>query len=404
MKGTPLITYTDILTACHRGGASTLTSVTELRPAAGPHASVAPAKFVNRAGSTFAFETRYIDGEAVTVALVDSKQSQINRAETALALAVRDGEESVAKVPHITVDYGDKDYTDLELPHRAFDGHIRAGSLDGTPVPKTEVFQSMRNCTPANARALLETSPFSLVGGVWDATRKADQVRFRSAVVGEIIGVLADQQAEPDNRASQRGGARVDPVALSVQLTGPDLESILDAQQDELSPKLVDKIRKEIKGLKRGERISASGLGLGAIPPQLEALGGVACSRIIRSWVLSFATLRQIRFGAGAEGDAACRALLATLALSAVARAEQELYLRANCDLVEADAPVVILDERFGNSREVEPLTVDAADSLLEEAIAAAADKAGVAWSGQNLLVTGDQAIIKGAVDAEDEN
>jgi hypothetical protein len=27
-----------------------------------------------------------------------------------------------------------------------------------------------------------------------------------------------------------------------------------------------------------------------------------------------------------------------------------------------------------------------------------------VAWSGQNLLVTGDQAIIKGAVDAEDEN
>jgi hypothetical protein len=52
----------------------------------------------------------------------------------------------------------------------------------------------------------------------------------------------------------------------------------------------------------------------------------------------------------------------------------------------------------------VEPLTVDAADSLLEEAIAAAADKAGVAWSGQNLLVTGDQAIIKGAVDAEDEN
>lgn len=398
-----MITYTDLLAACRRGGASTLTSVTELRPAAGLHASVAPAKFVNRVGSTFAFETRYIDGEAVTVALLDSKQSQINRAETATALAIRDGEETAAKVPHVTVDYGDKDYTDLELPHRAFDGHIRAGSLDGTPVPKTEIFQSLRNCTPANARALLETSPFSLVGGVWDATRKADQVRFRSAVVGEIIGVLADQQADPDSRASLRGGARVDPVAMSVQLSGPDLESILEAQQDELSPKLVEKIRKEIKGLKKGERVSASGLGLGAIPPQLDALGGVACSRIIRSWVLSFATLRQIRFGTGADGDAACRALLAALALSAVARAEQELYLRANCDLVEAGAPVVTLDERFGNSCELEPLTVDAADALLEEAIAAATDKAGVTWRGQDLLITGDQAIIKGAVDAEDE-
>nr|WP_227871313.1 type I-U CRISPR-associated RAMP protein Csb1/Cas7u [Corynebacterium provencense] len=399
-----MITLTDLLTASQRGGSSTLTSVTELRPAAGPHASVAPAKFVNRSGSTFAFETRYIDGEAVNVALLDSKQSQLNRAESALSLAVRDGEETAAKIPHITVDYGEKDYTDLELPHRAFDGHVRAASLDGVPVPQTEQFQALRNCTPANARPLLETSPFSLVGGVWDSTRRADQVRFRSALVGEIIGVLADQQAAGDNLSSLRGGARVDPVAMSVQLSGPDLEKILDAQQDELSSKLVEKIRKEIKGLKKGERISASNLGLGGIPPQLDALGGVACSRIIRSWVLSFAALRQIRFGAGAEGDVACRALLAALALNSIARAEQELYLRANCDLVEAAAPVVTLDERFGSSRELEPLTVDAADALLEEAMELAARKAGVVWSGQDMRVTGDPAIIRGAVDeSEDE-
>jgi CRISPR-associated protein Csb1 len=52
-------------------------------------------------------------------------------------------------------------------------------------------------------------------------------------------------------------------------------------------------------------------LGLGGIPPTLDTLAGVACIRIIRSDVLSFATLRQIRFGADAEGNAACRALLA---------------------------------------------------------------------------------------------
>lgn len=400
-----MINYEDLLSACRRGGASTLTSVTELRPAAGAHASVAPAKFVNRVGSTFAFESRYVDGEAVTVALLDSKQSQVNRAETALALAIRDEEETATKIPHITVDYGDKDFTDLELPHRAFDGHIRAASLDGVPVPKTDVFQSLRNCTPANARALLETSPFSLVGGAWDATRKSDQVRFRSAVVGEIIGVLADQDAAADSLASKRGGARVDPVAMSVQLSGADLQTILDAQRDELSEKTANKIQDEIKKAKKDERISASSLGLGGIPPQLDALGGVACSRIIRSWVLSFATLRQIRFGAGAEGDAACRALLAALALSSVARAEQELYLRANCDLVEAGAPLVTLDQRFGNSRELEPLTVEAADALLEEAITAAADKAGVTWTGQNMQVVGNPAILRGAVaDSEDED
>lgn len=240
-----MINYEDLLSACRRGGASTLTSVTELRPAAGAHASVAPAKFVNRVGSTFAFESRYVDGEAVTVALLDSKQSQVNRAETALALAIRDEEETATKIPHITVDYGDKDFTDLELPHRAFDGHIRAASLDGVPVPKTDVFQSLRNCTPANARALLETSPFSLVGGAWDATRKSDQVRFRSAVVGEIIGVLADQDAAADSLASKRGGARVDPVAMSVQLSGADLQTILDAQRDELSEKTANKIQDE---------------------------------------------------------------------------------------------------------------------------------------------------------------
>jgi CRISPR-associated protein Csb1 len=399
-----MINYPDLLAACQRGGASTLTSVTELRPAAGPHASVAPAKFLDRSGATFAYESRYIDGSAQMTALLDSKQSQVNRAEAALALAVRDGEESAAKLPHITVDYGDRDYTDLELPHRAFDGHIRAASLDGTPVTRTEVFQDMRNCSAANARALLATSPFSLVGGAWDATRKADQARFRSAITGEIIGVLADQHATADNLSSRRGGARVDPVAMSVQLTGPDLQKILDGQRDDLSSKTIKKVSDAIKKAKKGETISASSLGLGGIPPQLDALGGVACSRIIRSWVLSFATLRQLRFGAGAEGDAACRALLAALALAGVARAEQELYLRANCDLVEDGAPVVTLDERFGNSRDLEPLTVEAADALLEEAIAAAADKAGIIWQGQNLALVGDPAVIKGAVEDSEED
>lgn len=402
-KGSTVISYDDLFKACLPGGASTLASVTELQPAAGSHASVAPAKFVSGSNSTFAFEERFIDGEARRVVVIDSKQSQINRAEGALAQSIRDDEAVVNQVPRLVVSYEDKkELMDLELPHRAFDAHIRAASLDGEPATQTKQFQALRDCTPGNARPILEASPFSLIGGVWDSTRKEDQVRFRSVMVGEIIGVVGNQDAPTSELFSKRGGARIDPVALSVQLTGPELQEILDAQRHELSAGTISTIEKKIKNLKKGERTSASNLGLGAIPPKLDALGGVACSRILRSWVVSFAGLRQIRFGAGVEGDAACRALLAALAIAAIARSEEELYLRANCDLRESGKPVVTLDERFGKERTLDPFTVEAADDLLNEAIVVAREKAGVEWNGQELRLVGNPAIIHGAVDAEE--
>ena len=65
------ITLQHLLDACSPGGASVLTSVTPLEPAAGPHASVAPAKFLEGKGRTakpvFAYERRFWDREAVTV-------------------------------------------------------------------------------------------------------------------------------------------------------------------------------------------------------------------------------------------------------------------------------------------------------------------------------------------------
>ena len=143
-------------------------------------------------------------------------------------------------------------------------------------------------------------------------------------------------------------------------------------------------------------------LGLGGIPPTLDALSGVACDRIIRSHVLSFAALRQMRFGAGADGDAACRALLAALALNALARSDAELYLRANCDLREAGAANVEMDERGGGRVSLEPLEIAEADALLDAALAAARDKAGIRWNGVVMQVTGNPAVVAGAVADED--
>jgi len=364
---------------------------------------VAPAKFASRdprdKKGAYAYERRFLGGEARTAVLIDSKQSQLNRCESALALAVADGHPLLSRMPRVTIRY-DRDgaaeeYSDLTLPHRVFDGHIRAGTVDGRPVTQLDSYRAIRNSSPANARALLDASPVSLIFGSWDSSRSTRQGRWRSALVGEIVGFCHD------HNPGMRGGARVDPVGMQIQLGEADLKALADRQRSELSAtnytRTVDAAAKS-----KGKPVSASMLGLGGIPPSLEALAGVACQPIIRSHVLSFATLRQIRFGTGPEGDAACRALLAALALNALARSDAELYLRANCDLLERGPTSVELDQRGGGRLSLEPLSVEAADALLAEALAAAEMSAGVSWNGVVLRVAGDPAIVAGAV-SDDE-
>lgn len=399
------ITLADLIDNLELGGGSVITSITELEPAAGPHASVAPAKFVDGSKSVFAYETRYIGDKAQKVVLIDSKQSELNRAEAAIEQGRQCDKEAVVKIPRAVVTYqtenGLVEYTDMELSHRIFDGHFRAGRVDGKPITENDQYRALRNSTPADMSALLKTAPAALLFGAWDSTRKSNQVRLRSALVGEIIGVLADQEPGAETRQARRGGARVDAVAASVKLSAEELSSLVDDQEAELSAKNVAARRKEAKTAKADARISASTLGLGSIPPSLEETGAVACRRIIRSWVLSLATLRQLRFGQDEEKNIAARALLAALGLNAIARAERELYIRANCDLIESAAPVVTLDQRFGRKKEFAPLTVKQTDQLLLEAIEKA-KKAGVAeWDGQTFNVEGNSAIIANAT-AED--
>ena len=249
-----------LLAACSPGGSSVLTSVTPLAPAAGEHAAIAPARYVSGRNSTYAFETRYIDGEPATVTIVDGKASSINRLEEAFSLAFREGNELLARTPHIALQYPDRIWFDFELPHRFADGHIRAGTIDGTPATDHAAYRALRDSSPANARPLLEASPFSLVLGSWDSTRKSNQVRYRSALVGEIIGVLADQG--PNNtEIAARGAARFDSASPSVQLSATDMQALLDAQADELSPKNIDEIKKLIAAAKKSGVASSPALG-----------------------------------------------------------------------------------------------------------------------------------------------
>ncbi|WP_295692277.1 type I-U CRISPR-associated RAMP protein Csb1/Cas7u [Lapillicoccus sp.] len=389
------------------GGATCLTSRTELEPAGGPQMAVAPAKFAmrNRDGGAYAYETRYLDGAPARAVLIDSKQSVLNRCEAAVAAAIDEGHPVLSRLPRIEVRYerdaAVEEYSDLTLPHRAFDGHIRAGSVDGTPVTQLEQYRAVRNATPGSARALLDASPVTLVFGGWDSSRATRQGRWRSILVGEIIGFCADDAA---TNPGLKGGARVDPVGMKIELTEAAMKQLATNQRSELSGATYDKAVKEAAKAKGGKGVSASMLGLGGIPPTLEALAGVACHRIVRSHVLSFAALRQLRFGAGPEGDAACRALLAALALNALARSDAELVLRANCDLREAGPVMVELDGRGGQVRQLDGLTIPEADALLDAALTHAEATAGVAWDGPVMHVQGNPSIVAGAVaDGQDD-
>ncbi len=371
-----------------------LTSVTRLEPAAGPHASVAPAKFVERDKSVFAYERRFWEGRAVEAVLIDSKQSQNNRLEAAIATAIADGDPVLSTMPRIELRFDNGlSLTDVQLPHRAFDGQLRAGTINGSPTTSVPEYRELRDATASHARPLLERSPMTLLLGGWDASRKSHQGRYRSILVGEIIGILADQEEGP-SRHSMRGGARIDPVGMRIDLSEEQRKKIAQAQKDELSASTY----------KNAGKKKASVLGLGGIPPALDQLGGVACQAIIRSHVLSFSALRGLRFDSESpEGDAACRAVLAALAINGLARSDAELLLRANCDLVEAEPAVVTLDKRYGDKERVDALSVDEASSLLAEAIDYAREHGGLVWDGSALVVEGNPDVLRAAGDEQQD-
>lgn len=397
-----------LLTASSAGGPSCLSSTTRLRPAGGRHTAVAPAKYLQGTGSqaksVYVYERRFLDGESRHTVLIDAKQSQLNRVEVELEKARQDGHPLLSRLPHVQVTYGEGDdaqtLTDLVLPHRVYDAHIRAGTVDGVPTTQTEQYRAVRDANPADARALLDVSPVTLVLGGWDSSRRSRQGRWRSALVGEVVGFVPPEAVgEP----GMRGGARLDPVGMQMQVPGAALKSMVEAQKPELSGSNYDKLTKLADGAK-GKPVGAAELGFGGIPPTLTSLGGVACEPILRTHVLSFAALRQMRFGAGPEGDAACRALLAALALAGLARSDAELNLRANCDLVEDGPTEVVLDQRGGQELTLTALGIDAADALLAAALAQAERAADVTWNGLAMAVTGNPDVVRGAVADQEES
>lgn len=147
-----------------------------------------------------------------------------------------------------------------------------------------------------------------------------------------------------------------------------------------------------------------STIGLGAIPPSAkkDLLDGVSVRKVISTRVVSFATVRTFHFGKGVEGDAAIRALIIAVLLRDIAGYDANPFIRANCFLSETGKPTVVLNKRYGEKEELEPLTVDLTEKLLETAYAQAHEKAGITWEGQEFLVQGNPAVLANS-SAEDD-
>jgi CRISPR-associated protein Csb1 len=375
-----------------RGGAATLNHPARYSVAGG--SVIAPARYAGRNGSEFVFETRFVDGAFRRTVLIDSKQSQSNRAEEGLLAARRDGG-AATSIPTIAVQYdGREPLTDLSLPHRAFDAHVRFATQAGRPVVKQSWYQALRDATHADLSPVFVTAPAALAFGGWDSSRRSSQLRLRGLVVSELFGVVDERE----DRLSRRSGARLDPLGQDFNVTPEQFERLVEVQREHLSPGLVEKLHKQLVAArkKKAETISASGLNLGGIPPSLDAPFGVSVPEVRRARTFSLAGLRRLRFGSNADEDVAARGALLAILLLGVAYADADPDLRAYCD-VSAPSAETRLDDQ--------PVDVDLSIPACEEFLAAAIERlpARLAWQGGVQSVAGDEALNRGAQDGSDD-
>ena len=154
----------DVLMTAVAGSAAAFRSVTRLQPIGGEGDKVFPATY---SGGVYARERRLMDGQIVDCVLIDSVQSQANRAEEALKLAAERGR---TQLPLIEVDFQEANnsfrnslpnLTSLDVPHRLADAILRDsllanGNENGARFSKSTYAQRWSRSNLWNATAVYE--------------------------------------------------------------------------------------------------------------------------------------------------------------------------------------------------------------------------------------------------------
>lgn len=284
-----------------------------------------------RAPPRHVYERRKLDATEIWCVLVDSVQSQANRLEESLLLAIADG----IAIPHIVVDFSDAKLegisriTSLDAPHRVYDAIFRDSLLDKEPFMESEVGKRIAKAKTEDASALLEISPTALLFGAWHSTGEGGGLgaKFARCLVSEIVAIDVPVDEMPDKRtgeieprtAGRRTGSRIDPLGVLRKVDVYKGESGWSTTADGAG--------------KKAKKVRPSEINHGNIAPSVQPLG-ITCDRVEHTFVLSFAALRRLRFGGG-ERDSMGRSLLAALGLLALAEQDARGYaLRSRCDLV----------------------------------------------------------------------
>ncbi len=322
------------------------------------------------------FERRRVEGEDVWCVLIDSVQSQANRLEEALLAAV-DGENGSepTHIPHVTVDFRAagleplERITSLDAPHRVYDAIMRDSLLDGVPFMQSDQGRRLAAASAADATALLEISPTSLVFGAWHSQGEGGGLgaKFPRTLVSEImaIGVPVEEyvfdkrSGELRERSSgRRTGSRIDPLGVLRKVEVFKGASGWSTDKGSAG-----------RGAKK---IRPSEINHSNIAPTVEPLG-VTADYAEHRVTITLAGIRRLRFGGG-ERDVAGRALVAALGLYAISEQDVRGYaLRSRCDLVCEGVASLELVTWDGSSSELQ-IDRASAQALYQEAYRKAED------------------------------
>lgn len=367
-----------------------------LQPAGGEGDKVFPPTYADAA---YAMEMRRVPGydDLVRCVLLDSVQSQANRAEEALQDAVDEGR---VRLPVVEVDFSEIPIVDpgsdqeglyepigrvtsLEAPHRIADAILRDSELDGTPFRNSAEGRKIIMATLRNATPLFELCPTALVYGIWDSTgpKGGLGVKFQRAVVSEIIGINA--------ALGVKTSSRIDPLGIQLK-AGPIYQGKDGQWTADPSMARVDKNKPAMAG-KDGKPSEvnhgniAPSLSKQTIDPLTEGnsrvylAGGVTIDYAEQVTVLSLPALRRLRFPLAGQSrpnpevNLAAQTVLAALGLcGAVLATERGLDLRSRCLLWSTESPTWELLSATGGQPQKFTLSADEAISLLDDAVAAA--------------------------------
>lgn len=364
----------------------------KLQPAGGEGDKVFPPTY---AGAVYAVEKRKIPerDEPVQCVLLDSVQSQANRMEEALQMAVDGGD---LALPLVQVDFSEDSsklldplgkITSLQVPHRLADAILRDSQYAGIDFrdPEHGKGKGIDTASLQNATPIFQLCPTALLFGMWDSTgpKGGLGVKFERAMVSEVVGI----GAEIDDLLR---GVRRDP--LEIRAEAKVIKKVGDwriAKEDEkgsVSPSAIN--HSSVPFPKQREKKTEDNNYSGATIEYAEQLT-----------TLSLIALRRLSFpvnGTGsAEANQAGRAVLAALGLCAATLAfESGMGLRSRCLLWPETAPEWELLDKPGQEPQRFVLDRSSAIRLFEDAVEDCT-KNGLTWEKKPLTLKPSKKLVE---------